>query len=70
MKKLAVVIIGLFIIPGLAWAYPTSLNVIPSADMLDPGSMRMEFENDGYSRIFMSDSENYWLFRAPTGAGG
>ena len=36
MRTPALVIVGLLMISGLAWAYPTSLNVIPTADMLDP----------------------------------
>jgi hypothetical protein len=67
MRTPALVIVGLLMISGLAWTYPTSLNVIPTADMLDPGSMRIEFENDGYSRIFTADSESYWLLEAAFG---
>lgn len=62
MKRLAVLIIGMLMIPGMTSAYPTSLNVIPTADLLDRGASRIEFENDGYSRMFAADSENYWLF--------
>ena len=63
MRKLAVVMIGVLVIPGFALAYPTSLNVIPTADILDAGNSRIELENDGYSRMFTADSENYWLFQ-------
>jgi len=67
MRTPALVIVGLLMISCLAWAYPTSLNIIPTADLLDPGSMRIEFENDGYSRIFTADSESYWLFQTAVG---
>jgi len=40
-------------------AFPTSCNIIPTADMLDPGSVRLEFENDGYPRIGGADSISY-----------
>jgi len=42
-------------------AFPTSLNVMPTADLVEPGSLRLEFENDGYSRPFSSGCESYWL---------
>lgn len=67
MRTPALVIVGLLMISGLAWAYPTSLNVIPTADILDWGSMRLEYENDGYSRVFAAGSENYWLFEMAVG---
>jgi len=65
--RLALVLVGILAISGLVLAYPTSLNVIPTADLLDPGSLRMEFENDGDSRVFSADSEDYWLFEMAVG---
>ena len=59
---LAVILCVLF--PALALAYPTGLNVIPTADVLEPKSFRIEFENDGCSRLFSAESERYWLLQA------
>ncbi|MDO8585530.1 MAG: hypothetical protein Q7T82_00670 [Armatimonadota bacterium] len=42
-----------------AFSYPTSVNVIPTADILDLGSTRLEYENDGYPRIGKGDSISY-----------
>lgn len=47
------------LLPALALAYPTGLNIIPTADVLEPNSFRIEFENDGYSELFTGDSEYY-----------
>ncbi len=44
------------------FAFPTSENLIPTADMLEPGQVRIELENDAYSKLFEGDlSENYFL---------
>jgi hypothetical protein len=44
-----------------ALAFPTSLNVMPTADLVESGSLRLEVENDGYSRLFASGCESYLL---------
>ena len=36
---------------GHAWAYPTSCNIIPTADILNAEAVRFEFENDGVPKI-------------------
>jgi len=46
--KLAALIIGILSIAHSVLGYPTSLNIMPTADLLDPGSMRMEFGADIY----------------------
>jgi hypothetical protein len=42
-----------------ASSYPTSVCIIPTADIMHNGSMRTEFENDGYPTVGDSDSTNY-----------
>ena len=42
-----------------ACSYPTSLNVIPSADVLDPGIVRIELESDGAHTPFTGDADAY-----------
>jgi hypothetical protein len=46
-----------------AQAFPTSLNLMPTADMLQPGSLRMELENDGAPSLFASGAESYLLLQ-------
>jgi hypothetical protein len=45
----------------VAFAFPTSSNIIPTADMLDVGSLRTEFENDGAPHLFGPACESYLL---------
>jgi len=47
-----------------ASCYPTSLNIIPTADSLEAGHLRLEFERDGYPGLFGSDAESYFLLQA------
>jgi hypothetical protein len=48
--------------PGAA-AYPTSSNLIPTADMLEAGSLRLEFENDGAPGLFGPEADSYLLLQ-------
>jgi hypothetical protein len=45
----------------VAWGFPTSSNIIPTADMLEVGSLRIELENDGAPRLFGPAAESYML---------
>jgi hypothetical protein len=36
-----------FALGAEAWAYPTSLNIMPTADVLDQGALAVEIESDG-----------------------
>ncbi len=56
---LAGIILGLAC--GLAQGFPTSLNIVPTADILEPGQARIELENDGYPSLLKGDSERYLL---------
>ncbi len=42
-----------------AWAWPTSLNLIPTADVLDRGTARFELESDGSHTPFTGDTDAY-----------
>ena len=53
----------LLIAAGPVASYPTSSNLIPTADMLEPGNLRVEGENDGAPRPFGGESENYLLLQ-------
>lgn len=48
---------------GSAHAFPTSGNIIPTADMLEQGACRLEVENDGAPRLFAAGDENYLLLQ-------
>lgn len=70
MRRIATLLVGLTVVSILvgvlrpardAEAFPTSSNVIPTADMLEAGQVRLEVENDGYTRPFDSDSESFVL---------
>lgn len=50
-----------------AGAFPTSSNLIPTADMLEAGSLRTEFENDGAPGLFGQDAESYMLLQYAPG---
>ena len=62
-SSVVLALILLAVITSMAYACPTSLNLMPTADILERNSMRLELENDGYSRVFASDSENYVLLQ-------
>jgi hypothetical protein len=49
----------LMLISVQAFAYPTSCNIIPTADILSPGLVRLEYENDGMPRIGATDAIAY-----------
>jgi len=49
--QLGLVLVGLAL-PLSASAYPTSLNVIPVADSMDAGTLRIEVELDGHATPF------------------
>jgi len=46
LRHLASISLGICIIASAAAAYPTALNILPTADMLPPGKMRCELEWD------------------------
>jgi len=46
-----------------AHAFPTSSNIIPAADMLAAGDLRVELENDGAPRLLGPDAESYALLQ-------
>ena len=46
---------------GRAVGYPTSCNTIPTADILEAGTVRLEFENDGLPRVGGQESVTYCL---------
>lgn len=52
-------LILLAVVTPTAYACPTMLNLVPTADVMEPNSIRLSLENDGYSRVFASDSDNY-----------
>jgi hypothetical protein len=53
--------LALLMTTTVVWAFPTSSNIIPTADMLELDSLRVEFENDGAPRLFGPEAENYVL---------
>ncbi len=58
---LAVILILVVALSPVVEAFPTSLSLIPTADLLDAKSIRLEYENDGYSRLFASDADDLYL---------
>jgi hypothetical protein len=44
-------------------ASPTALNLIPTADLLEPNQARIEYENDGYTGLFTDEAENLYMFQ-------
>jgi hypothetical protein len=61
MKLRLLAILMLSMTTTAAFAFPTSSNIIPTADMLDAGSLRAEFENDGAPCLFGPAAESYVL---------
>jgi len=61
-RGLAAVLVVLLSLP--AWACPTSLNLMPTADLLEPGTLRLGLEKDGYPRILGAECESYLQFQA------
>jgi hypothetical protein len=51
---------------GGALSAPSGLNVIPTADIYDPGVASLEFETDGQSRIFGRGHHSFVLFQVGT----
>ncbi len=54
-------VLALLTASTVAWGFPTSSNIIPTADLLDVGSLRVEFENDGAPRLFGPAAESFVL---------
>jgi len=52
-SRWAVILLG-FALPRSASAHPTSLNMIPVADSMDAGTLRLEVELDGHATPFAS----------------
>jgi hypothetical protein len=44
---------------GRAHAYPTALNLIPTADIMGPSSFRLGYESDGHNQPFGSSRYQY-----------
>jgi hypothetical protein len=61
-RGLAAVLLVLFPLSG--WACPTSLNLMPTADLLEAGTLRLGLEKDGYPRAFGPECESYFQFQA------
>lgn len=49
LRSLIALSLGL---PGVALACPTGLNLIPTADVLEPGALSVQVESDGYPTPF------------------
>lgn len=49
---------------GAAAGYPTSLNLVPTADMLEAGSLRVEWERDGYPGLLSGEGDSFLLLQA------
>ncbi len=45
----------------VVWGFPTSSNIIPTADMLEVGNLRIELENDGAPHLFGPAAESCML---------
>ena len=56
---MAVLVAAICVSPTLG--YPTSCAFIPTADVMEPGTIRMELENDGYPSIGRTGSVSYSL---------
>ncbi len=55
-------VVGLALgLPGLAWAYPTSLNIVPTADVLEPGALSVQVESDSHPTPFSPGAVGYVL---------
>jgi hypothetical protein len=54
-------VLALLVTTTVAWGFPTSSNIIPTADMLEVGSLRIEIENDGAPQLFGPADESYML---------
>ncbi|MCS7225342.1 MAG: hypothetical protein NZ959_12445 [Armatimonadetes bacterium] len=50
-----------------AGAYPTSLNVIPTAEVLESGQMRLELEQEGFPSLTSSRAHSLILFQMGLG---
>ena len=57
MPSRPVTLFGCLMLAAAAWAFPTSLNYIPSADHMERGTVRVELELDGTSTPFSGDPE-------------
>jgi hypothetical protein len=53
--------LALLMTTTVVWGFPTSSNIIPTADMLELSSLRIELENDGAPRLFGPAAESYML---------
>jgi len=56
LRSLIALSLGL---PGVALAYPTGLNLIPTADVLEPGALSVQVESDGYPTPFSPGTVGY-----------
>jgi hypothetical protein len=57
----AMVLILVVALSPLARACPTSLNLIPSVDIMEPWTLSIQYENDGYPQMFRTDSEDMYF---------
>lgn len=63
MRRVCCLLLCLLAFVRPSWAFPTSSNLIPTADMLEAGSLRVEFENDGAPVLLRAEAERYALLQ-------
>lgn|GEM_PF-3431633 len=55
-------------LPAALWAFPTALNLVPTADILGANTMRIAYESDGHNQPFDNPHTEY--FYTQIGLGG
>lgn len=66
LRGLVVAAVALMLIAALSPvvnACPTSLNLIPSVDVMEPYTLSIQYENDGYPNTFQAGSDNLYYFQ-------
>ncbi len=59
-----VAVVLLIVAAPIVSACPTCLNLIPTADMQEPNTLSLQYENDGYTRLFTNSADNLYMVQA------
>lgn len=66
LRYIVVLALALILVAALSpivRACPTSLNLIPTADVMESGSLSLQYENDGYEKPYGADAENLYFIQ-------